>query len=168
MSGIIWAFIAAISFGLFQTINRKAGIQIHPVAGVGGPTKGQYYLWNAYATPSETALAASHMILSGLLEDYPKLKINLFHGGGHLPYQIGRLDRAYEIHAEACKRINRKPNEYLKMFYFDTITHSVEALNYLVNLVGAEHVMVGSDYPFDMGYERPADMVGALNLSEKE
>jgi aminocarboxymuconate-semialdehyde decarboxylase len=65
-------------------------------------------------------------------------------------------------------RINRKPSEYFKMFYFDTITHSVEALNYLVNLVGAEHVVVGSDYPFDMGYERPADMVGALNLSEKE
>ena len=150
----------------YETEKLGAVVQIHPISGVGGPTKGQYYLWNAFANPSETALTASHMILSGLLEEFPKLKINLFHGGGHLPYQIGRLDRAYEIRPEAGKRISRKPSDYLKMFYFDTITHSLEALNYLVDLVGPEQVMVGSDYPFDMGYERPAELVEALNLSE--
>ena len=87
-------------------------------------------------------MTASHMILSGLLEEHPDLKIQLFHGGGHLPYQIGRLDRAYEMRPEAGKKISRKPSEYLKKFYFDTITHSSEALNYLVNLVGVDQVMV--------------------------
>jgi len=70
--------------------------------------------------------------------------------------------------SEASKKISRKPSEYLKMFYFDTITHSSDALNYLINLVGAEQVMMGSDYPFDMGYERPTELVDESNLSETE
>ncbi len=154
----------------FWAMVEKLGafVQIHPVPGLGGQTNKQYYLWNAFSNPAETALTASHMILSGLMEEHPKLKIQLFHGGGHLPYQIGRLDRAYEMRPEARKKISRKPSEYLKMFYFDTITHSSDALNYLINLVGAEQVMMGSDYPFDMGYERPTELVDESNLSETE
>ena len=86
-----------------------AVIQIHPVPGIGGPTNREYYLWNAFANPAETALTASHMILSGLLEEYPDLKIFLFHGGGHLPYQIGRLDRAYEMRDESSAKIGSPP-----------------------------------------------------------
>ena len=128
-------------------------IQIHPIPGIGGPTNREYYLWNAFANPAETALTASHMILSGLMAEHPDLKIFLFHGGGHLPYQIGRLDRA---------KISAPPSTYLKKFYFDTITHSAQALAYLIDLVGVEQVMMGSDYPFDMGYERPAELVESL------
>ena len=145
-----------------------AVVQIHPVPGLGGPTNKEFYLWNAFANPAETAMTASHMILSGLLEEHPDLKIQLFHGGGHLPYQIGRLDRAYEMRPEAGKKISRKPSEYLKKFYFDTITHSSEALNYLVNLVGVDQVMVGTDYPFDMGYEQPDNMVNAIQVSDED
>ena len=146
-----------------------AFIQIHPVPGIGGAINREYYLWNAFANPAETALTASHMLLSGLLEEYPDLKICLFHGGGHLPYQIGRLDRAYEMRPEARARLSQPPGYYFKKFYFDTITHSASALSYLIDLVGAEQVMLGSDYPFDMGYERPADIVNSLTqLSEDE
>jgi len=88
----------------------------------------------------------------------------LFHGGGHLPYQIGRLDRAWEMRPEARKRISMPPSTYLRMFYFDTVTHSALALKYLIDLVSVDQVMLGSDYPFDMGYERPADKVRELNL----
>lgn len=137
-------------------------VEIHPVPGVGGNVKREYYLWNAYGNPAETALTAAHMILSGLLEQHPQLKICLFHGGGHLPYQIGRLDRAYEMRPESRQRISAPPSTYLRKFYFDTITHSSLALSYLIELVGAEHVMLGSDYPFDMGYERPVEMVERL------
>ncbi len=140
----------------------EALVEIHPVPGVGGPVKREYYLWNAYANPAETALTAAHMIMSGLLEEHPDLKICLFHGGGHLPYQIGRLDRAYEMRPEARQRISAPPSTYLKRFYFDTITHSGLALSYLIDLVGVEQVMLGSDYPFDMGYERPAELVEQL------
>lgn len=139
-----------------------AVVQIHPVPGIGGATKKEYYLWNAYANPAETALTAAHMIMSGLLEEHPDLKICLFHGGGHLPYQIGRLDRAYEMRPEARQRISAPPSTYFKKFSFDTVTHSGLALSYLVDLVGVEQVMMGSDYPFDMGYDRPAELVEQL------
>ena len=145
-----------------------AVVQIHPVPGLGGPTNKEYYLWNAFSNPAETALTASHMILSGLMEEHPELKIQLFHGGGHLPYQIGRLDRAYEMRLETSKKISMKPSEYLKMFYFDTIVHSCEALEYLINLVGAEQVMLGSDYPFDMGSYKLVDMVDKINFNEED
>jgi aminocarboxymuconate-semialdehyde decarboxylase len=146
-----------------------AFVEIHPVPGVGGSAKREYYLWNAYANPAETALTTAHMILSGLLEEHPNLKICLFHGGGHLPYQIGRLDRAYEVRPEARKKISAPPSTYLKKFYFDTVTHSSLALSYLVDLVGASQVLLGSDYPFDMGYEQPTKLVEELpDLAEDD
>lgn len=146
-----------------------AFIAIHPVPGIGGSTMREYYLWNAYGNPAETALTASHILLSGLLEEHPDLKICLFHGGGQLPYQIGRLDRAYEMRPEARAKLSQPPGTYFKKFYFDTITHSAPALAYLIDLVGAEQVMLGSDYPFDMGYERPSELVNSLtNLSDDD
>jgi len=152
---------AAESLGAF--------VEIHPVPGVGGSAKREYYLWNAYANPAETALTTAHMILSGLLEEHPDLKICLFHGGGHLPYQIGRLDRAYEVRPEARKNISAPPSTYFKKFFFDTVTHSSLALSYLVDLVGASQVLLGSDYPFDMGYEQPTKLVEELSsLSEED
>ena len=141
-----------------------AVVEIHPVPGVGGPTNRQYYLWNAFANPAETALTTSHMIFSGLLEAHPQLEIILVHGGGHLPYQIGRLDRAYAMRPETQKYIAKPPSEYFKQFYIDTVVHSEQALAYLIGLVGIDQIVLGSDYPFDMGYERPCDLVHALNL----
>ena len=139
-----------------------AFIEIHPVPGIGGSAKKDYYLWNSYANPAETAVTAAHMIMSGLLEEHPNLKICLFHGGGHLPYQIGRLDRAYQMRPEARQKISAPPSTYFKKFYFDTITHSGPALSYLIDTVGVEQVMMGSDYPFDMGYEHPAELIEQL------
>jgi len=139
-------------------------VQIHPVSGLGGKTRGEYYLWNAYANPAETALTSAHMIMSGLMEEHPDLNICLFHGGGHLPYQIGRLDRAFEMRPEARQRISAPPSSYLKRFYFDTVTHSSQALAFLVQLVGVSQLMLGSDYPFDMGYDRPAELVQGLEV----
>lgn len=147
------------------TVNELgAVVQIHPVSGLGGPTNREYYLWNAFANPAETALTAAHMLLSGLLEEFPELKICLVHGGGHLPYQIGRLDRAWEMRAEAKQRLRQPPSHDFKKFYFDTVTHSAGALRYLIDLVGAQQVMLGSDYPFDMGDERPSEVVQSLAL----
>jgi len=146
-----------------------AFVEIHPVAGIGGSAKRDYYLWNAYANPAETALTAAHMIMSGLLEEHPQLKICLFHGGGHLPYQIGRLDRAYDMRPEARQRLSAPPSTHFKKLYFDTITHSAAALAYLIDQVGVGQVMMGSDYPFDMGYERPTEIIEQLSgLSEAD
>jgi len=164
-------YLGDLQFRPFWAAAEELGaiVQIHPIPGIGGTAKKDYYLWNSYANPAETAATAAHMIMSGLLEEHPNLKICLFHGGGHLPYQIGRLDRAYEVRPEARQRISAPPSTYLKKFYFDTVTHSGPALSYLIDLVGVEQVLMGSDYPFDMGYERPTELIEQLpGLSEAD
>src|SRR5512138_1621014 len=137
---------------------------IHPVEGGGRAELRDYYLWNVVGNPFETTVAASHLILSGVLEAYPRLKVLLAHGGGALPALHGRLDRGFRQRAEINKVISRPPSEYLKQFYFDTITHDPVVLRELVELVGAERVLLGSDYPFDMGNENPVELVCAANL----
>ena len=164
-------YLGDLQFRPFWAAAEALGaiVQIHPIPGIGGAAKKDYYLWNTYANPAETAATGAHMIMSGLLEEHPNLKICLAHGGGHLPYQIGRLDRAYKIRPEARQRISAPPSTYLNKFYFDTVTHSGPALSYLIDLVGVEQVMMGSDYPFDMGYERPTELIEQLpDLSEAD
>lgn len=144
---------------------------IHPVEGGGRVELRDYYMWNVIGNPLETTIAAGHLILSGVMDAYPRLKIMLAHGGGTLPYLHGRLDRGFERRPEINKVISRPPTEYLRQFYFDTITHDPAVLCELVNLVGADHVVLGSDYPFDMGNENPVQLVRAANLgteSEKK
>jgi aminocarboxymuconate-semialdehyde decarboxylase len=141
-----------------------AFVFIHPVEGGGRAELREYYMWNVIGNPMETTVAAGHLILSGVMEAYPRLKILLAHGGGALPYLHGRLDRGFEQRSEINKIISQPPTEYLKQFYFDTITHDPAVLCELVNLAGADHVLLGSDYPFDMGNENPVDLVRAANL----
>jgi len=141
---------------------------IHPVEGGGRAELREYYLWNVIGNPMETTVAAGHLILSGVMEAYPRLKVLLAHGGGALPSLRGRLDRGFQQRPEINKIISRPPTEYLKQFYFDTITHDAAVLRELVNLVGADHVLLGSDYPFDMGNENPVDLVRAVNLGSEQ
>lgn len=141
-----------------------AFVFIHPVEGGRRAELRNYYMWNVIGNPMETTIAAGQLVLSGVLEAFPGLKIMLAHGGGALPYLHGRLDRGFKQRPEINKAIKKPPTEYLKQFYFDTITHDATILKSLVDLVGADHVMLGSDYPFDMGNENPADLVRAANL----
>ncbi|RPI34347.1 MAG: amidohydrolase [Chloroflexota bacterium] len=127
-----------------------------------------YYLKNLLGNPMETTIFAAHIIFSGVLERFPRLKVVLAHAGGVLPYLRGRLEHGYTVRPEPRKKIPRPPGEDLKMFYYDTITHYAPTLQYLVDLVGADHVLLGSDYPFDMGYERPAEIVHSLERLNDE
>lgn len=141
---------------------------IHPVEGSGRAELRDYYMWNVIGNPMDTTIAAGHLILSGVMEAYPRLKILLAHGGGALPYIHGRLDRGFKTRPEINKVISKPPTEYLKQFYFDTITHDVTVLRGLVDLVGADHVLLGSDYPFDMGNENPVELVHSANLGVED
>jgi aminocarboxymuconate-semialdehyde decarboxylase len=141
-----------------------AFVFIHPVEGGGRAELRDYYMWNVIGNPMETTVAAGHLILSGVMDAYPRLKILLAHGGGALPYLHGRLDRGFRQRPEINKAISRPPTEYLKQFYFDTITHDPAVLKSLVEFVGADHVLLGSDYPFDMGNENPVELVRAADL----
>ncbi|MBI1795225.1 MAG: amidohydrolase [Chloroflexi bacterium] len=144
-----------------------AFVFIHPVEGGGRAELRDYYMWNVIGNPLETTVAAGHLILSGVMEAYPRLKILLAHGGGALPYLHGRLERGFKQRPEINKVISRPPTEYLKQFYFDTITHDAVVLKNLVDFVGADRILLGSDYPFDMGNENPVEFVRSTKLGNE-
>ncbi|HEY0249231.1 MAG TPA: amidohydrolase family protein [Gryllotalpicola sp.] len=122
---------------------------LHPYYVGSTPGLDDFYLTNLQGNPWQTALAASRLILSGALDELPGLELVLVHGGGHLPYQIGRLDHGHRVRPEA-KAPKQAPSDYLRRFHFDSLTHSAEATAWLVGLVGADRVLYGTDLPFDM------------------
>ena len=140
---------------------------LHPMM-INNERMKQFYLINLCGNPFETALAASHLIYGGVLDAFPKLEICLPHAGGALPILRGRLDRGFHTRQE-CKTIPRPPSEYLKRFTYDTISYNEEILQDLVDLVGADRIMIGSDYCFDIAYEEPVKVVTQMKtLSEDQ
>ncbi len=127
------------------------------------PSLGDYYLVNLVGNPTETGLAAAHMVFSGLFQDFPDLKILLAHAGGVTPWIMGRWEHGYGKRVETKRNLKHSPIEDVKKFYFDTIAHSPAALTFLIEQMGADHVILGSDYYFDMG---PDDPVGDVEHLE--
>jgi len=153
---------------VFQAIEAaKLPIFLHPLFTLGGPRLAPYYLSNLLGNPFETAVAAAHLIFGGVLDRCPTLEVSLPHAGGALPILIGRLDRGHAVRKEV-RHLERPPSAYLQRFTYDTISHSPEILRWLVSFLGAERIVLGSDYCFDMGYEQPVAKLDALNLSERE
>ena len=138
---------------------------LHPMM-VNNERMKQFYLINLCGNPFETALAASHLIYGGVLDRFPKLEISLPHAGGALPILRGRLDRGFEVRPE-CKVIAKRPSEFLKRFTYDTISYDDEVLKDLVDLVGADRIMVGSDYCFDIAYEEPVKMIREMDTLDE-
>ena len=136
-------------------------IFLHPLNVIGAQRLTNYHLHNLLGNPFDTAVAAANLIFSGLLDRFPKLRICLPHAGGALPYLIGRLNHGWKVRQE-CRSLKKPPANYLRRFTYDTISHAPESLNYLIKLVGADRVMMGSDYCFDMGYEHPVDVITRL------
>lgn len=141
-------------------------IFIHPTTrGFDKPVLNDYYLWNTVGNPMETTITAAHMVMAGVMERHPRLKVLLAHGGGAILSLRGRLRHAHTFQPQARARLAESPEVSLKRFYFDTITHDPVLLQALIDYAGPDHVLLGSDYPFDMGVERPAEIVQALDLS---
>lgn len=137
-------------------------ILVHPEAST---TSGlPMFLGNFVENPAETTIAAESLVLSGVLERHPALTIVLVHGGGFLPYQWGRMRHGHEHygHRFGARLEHSTIREQLRRFYYDTILHDSDALAYLVALVGADRVVVGTDYPFAMGDTAPTATVGSL------
>jgi aminocarboxymuconate-semialdehyde decarboxylase len=124
----------------------------------------EYHLWNVIGFPLETVTAASRLIASGAFERLPNLKIVLAHGGGFFPYQIGRLDHGYRVHPAAFQGLPKPPSAYLGNVYCDSLTHDGQSLRFLIDRVGADHVVLGTDYPFSMRHDAPVDAVVELGL----
>jgi aminocarboxymuconate-semialdehyde decarboxylase len=119
----------------------------------------EHYLWNTVGNPLETTVSAAHMVGAGVLDEHPGLHVLLAHGGGALPALRGRLAHEQEIHAPG-----RDVRSAIRRFHVDTVVHEEAVLRDLVDVFGADRVLCGSDYPFDMGVERPAEIVRALEL----
>ena len=159
----------------FRPVLRRAqelGVFIftHPyVAGALPPDLDCYYLGNLAGLPLDTALMAAHLMFSGALDELPRLNIILAHGGGYLPYQIGRLAHGYKVRKEARANTPSSPADLLRRFYFDALTHDAAALKFLVEKAGADRVTIGTDAPFDMAEENPLAMISSLpGLSDRQ
>ncbi|MCJ8521433.1 amidohydrolase family protein [Pseudorhizobium tarimense] len=129
----------------------RAIILVHPVKTAGADRQKSYYLKNTIGNPLDTTIAAGSLIYGGVMERHPDLRVVLSHGGGFLPYQLGRFRHAWQVREEGKLHLKVSPEDSINRFYYDTILHDARPLRYLVDTVGAEHVMLGSDYPFDMG-----------------
>ena len=122
-----------------------------------------YYLTNLIGNPLETTIMVANLMFSGALDQLPGLKLLLAHGGGFAPYQVGRFVHGHKVRPETRANTASSAKEMLRRFHFDTLTHDAQALRYLVELVGAERIVLGTDSPFDMGDEAPRDTLSALS-----
>jgi len=162
------AYLGDDRFRSFWAAAEATGafVFIHPTTrGFDAPVFNDYYLWNSVGNPLETTVTAAHLIMAGVMEAHPGLNVLLAHGGGAILSLRGRLRHAHTFQPQAKSRLKESPEQSLKRFYFDTVTHDVELLRALVDYVGPDHVLLGSDYPFDMGVQRPADIVRDLQMS---
>jgi aminocarboxymuconate-semialdehyde decarboxylase len=121
-----------------------------------------YYLTNLIGNPLDTTVMLANLMFSGRLDELPDLKIVLAHGGGFIPYQIGRLVHGHSVRSEANGISKSSPKDLLKRIYFDSLVFEPQALRYLIDLVGADHVCIGTDAPFDMADNNPKATIDAV------
>jgi len=160
------AYLGDPRFRGFWAAAEETGalVFVHPGSrGFALPVMDEHYLWNTVGNPLETTVSAAHMLAAGVLDEHPRLRVLLAHGGGALPSLRGRLAREQEIHPPG-----RDVRAALGRFLVDTVVHDVDVLRALVDFFGPERVLLGSDYPFDMGVERPAEIVRALGLPPED
>jgi len=167
---------ADLSEGRFDTIFAKAEelgavIFMHPHGFTEAQRFADYYLTNVIGNPLDTTVALSHIVFGGVLDRHPGLKIVSAHGGGYLSHYSARMDHAYKVRPECRDHIKRPPTSYLKKVYFDTMVFSHQQLDHLVKTWGADHIVIGTDYPYDMGYYKPVDFVNdakSLTRAQKD
>ena len=146
-----------------------AVIFLHPHGFPDGRRLGDHFFQNIVGNPLDTTVAIHHLIFGGVLEAYPQLKIVCAHGGGYLPVYSGRIDHAHAARSDARTKISKAPSSYLKKLYFDTIVFTHHQLAYLVEQYGADHVLLGTDYPYDMALPDAVQFVRKTpGLSERE
>lgn len=146
-----------------------APVILHPFLLEAVERFGRHYLHNLVGYPFETTLAAGSLILGGTLDRFPSLQVVLVHGGGFLPYHVGRFDRGHVVRPEIRADGAALPSSYLRRFHYDTLVQFAPALAYLVKLVGADRVLLGSDHPFWLGDPEPLRIVREAGLpSEAE
>ena len=128
----------------------------------------RYHLPNTIGNLADRAITFAAMVFGGVMDQVPDLKICLCHGGGYTCYGIGRMDRGWQVRAEAQEHIQQPPSSYLRRFYYDCLTHSEPSLRYLIDTVGADRVVLGTDWPADMRLDWPVSWVMNMNSLTRE
>jgi aminocarboxymuconate-semialdehyde decarboxylase len=154
----LWAAAAELDAFLF----------IHPNNIAGADRLKSYYLANLIGNPLDTTIAAASMVFGGVFDRHPKLKVALAHGGGFTPYQAPRWTHGWEVRPEPKKNLAKKPAQIIEHFIYDTILHSKETLEFLIKRAGVERVVLGSDYPYDMGMMDCVAHVKSLSISDAD
>jgi aminocarboxymuconate-semialdehyde decarboxylase len=142
---------------------------LHPSGFSDGRRLMDHYFTNVIGNPLDSTIAVSHLIFGGVLDAYPKLKVVVAHGGGYLAAYSGRIDHAHGVRPDCRRCIEKPPTTYLKRLYFDTVVFTEHQLEYLVRLYGSDHIVLGTDYPYDMGMYDPVGFVeGAAELTDAD
>ena len=136
-------------------------IFLHPGNPIGGDRTKKHFMVNFLGNPYDTGIAAASLMFGGVMDAFPKLDVMLPHAGGTFPALIGRMDHGTTMRPEV-KHMTKPPSEYLRRFHYDTIAHNSSFLMYMVREIGADRIVLGDDYPADMGYKRPVDVVDGL------
>ncbi|MFZ1889396.1 MAG: amidohydrolase family protein [Candidatus Binataceae bacterium] len=146
----------------------NALIFVHPAGCPLGARLAPYYLSNLIGNPADTTIALAHLVFGGVFDRFPRLKLCAAHGGGYFPFYVSRFDHGWNVRPEAhtCREL---PSRYLRRIWFDSLVYSPEQLELLVRRAGASQVVIGTDYPFDMGVDDPIQrLAAATGLSESE
>jgi len=157
-------------FSVFEAAQElNAAVFVHPWEMLGRDRTSKYWLGWLVGMPAETALAICSVIFGGVLERLPRLRIGFAHGGGAFPSTIGRIEQGFLARPDLVAIDNKvNPRSYLGRIYFDSLVHDADALRYLVKLVGADRIALGSDYPFPLGEAHPGQLIESMDdLSEQ-
>jgi aminocarboxymuconate-semialdehyde decarboxylase len=139
-----------------------AVVFIHPTGFTQPDRFTDHYFFNTIGHPLESTICVGRLIFDGVMERHPELKIVVAHGGGFLPAYAGRFDHAYHAREDVRSPIPRPPSEYLSRFYFDTMVFEPDQLGFLISKYGADHILLGTDYPYDMGETDPLGLIGKV------
>ena len=146
-----------------KVVEHDLLLVVHPNGFAQGERLADHYLINTVGMPMDSTLFVSRMIFGGVLERFSSLKVCVVHGGGYIPFYPARFDHAWEAR-EDCRRFTpRPPSSYLAQLYFDTMVFDPEDLGYLIRRWGADHVLLGTDYPYDMGEDDPVGLVSKVD-----
>ena len=141
---------------------------MHPLGFTHGQRLSEHYFNNLIGNPLESAVAVGHLIFGGVLDQYPGLKLCVAHGGGYLTTYWGRMDHAWRARSDCRQHISKPPTEYLRQLYFDTLVFDRRHLRFLVETYGAEHLLMGTDYPFDMSEPDPVAFHAELDAHDRQ
>jgi aminocarboxymuconate-semialdehyde decarboxylase len=164
-----WYLSDEYLFPFFQAAEELgASIFVHPWDMMGRERMPKYWLPWLIGMPAETSLAICSMIFGGVFERLPRLKVAFAHGGGSFPMSIGRIEHAFQVRPDLVAVDNPiSPSDYLGRFYLDTLVHHPDVLRFLIGLIGADYLAMGSDYPFPLGETEPGRMISEMSdLSE--